>query len=265
MIEAERQVAVQFEDLAKQKHAARLGMWLFLGSELLLFAGLFALYTAYRTMYAADFARGVHHNSLWIGTTNTVVLIVSSFTVAWSIHALRNGNRRMALGALGVTMLLGLLFLVFKGIEYGEHFREGVFPGAYYASRVAWKDDAGAPSRARARRAVLAPGRQHLDLSVAALLPDDELIMSTRSGAPYVYALVGLLCLTALTFGLHFVSLGAASVVIALAIAGAKVCIVGTVFMELRESLAVTRTVAIVAVLFVVLLCLGIAGDVAFR
>ena len=89
--------------------------------------------------------------------------------------------------------------------------------------------------------------------------------MSTRSGAPYVYALVGLLCLTALTFGLHFVSLGAASVVIALAIAGAKVCIVGTVFMELRESLAVTRTVAIVAVLFVVLLCLGIAGDVAFR
>jgi cytochrome c oxidase subunit 3 len=130
----ERRPAVQFEDLTKQAHAARFGMWVFLGSELLLFAGLFALYTAYRAQHPAEFAEAVHHNNLLIGTTNTVVLIVSSFTVAWSIHALRGGRRRVVIAALAATLALGVLFLVFKGIEYGEHFAEGVYPGHYYAS-----------------------------------------------------------------------------------------------------------------------------------
>jgi cytochrome c oxidase subunit 3 len=128
-----RPVAVQFEDMAKQAHAARFGMWVFLGSELLLFAGLFGLYAAYRAEYPADFAQGVHHNELAIGTTNTVVLIVSSFTVAWSIHALRRDRRRVAIGALLVTMVLGLVFLILKGVEYAHHFRDGVFPGLHYA------------------------------------------------------------------------------------------------------------------------------------
>jgi cytochrome c oxidase subunit 4 len=86
-----------------------------------------------------------------------------------------------------------------------------------------------------------------------------------KSGAPLVYALVALLCLTGLTFGLHFVDLGATSTVIALLIAGVKVCIVAVIFMELRESMAATRTVAIIAAVFVALLCVGIYGDVGFR
>jgi cytochrome c oxidase subunit 3 len=125
-------VEVQFEDRAKQTHAAHLGMWIFLGSELLLFAGLFGLYAAYRLTYAHAFAEGVHHNPLWIGTTNVVILIVSSFTVAWAVHMIRAGRRRATLWALIVTIALGLCFLAFKGIEYGIHFREGVFPGNYY-------------------------------------------------------------------------------------------------------------------------------------
>ncbi len=125
---------IQFENVAKQQHAVRLGMWIFLGSELLLFAGLFGLYTAYRLEYAAAFRTAVHHNQLWIGTTNTVVLIVSSFTVAWSIHALRHDNRKTCLRMLGLTILLGCVFLVLKGVEYTTHFREGIFPGQYYAS-----------------------------------------------------------------------------------------------------------------------------------
>ena len=82
----------QFEDLEKQAHAARLGMWLFLASELLLFAGLFALYVGYRTLYRAEFLLAAHHNDVVIGTTNTVVLITSSFTVAWAIHLARTGQ-----------------------------------------------------------------------------------------------------------------------------------------------------------------------------
>jgi cytochrome c oxidase subunit III len=125
---------IQFEDLEKQAHAARFGMWVFLGSELLLFAGLFGLYAAYRVQYPAAFAEGVHHNSLAIGTINTVVLIASSFTVAWSIHAVRRDQRKVALGMLAATMALGALFLVLKGVEYTGHFEEGIYPGRYYAA-----------------------------------------------------------------------------------------------------------------------------------
>jgi caa(3)-type oxidase subunit IV len=88
---------------------------------------------------------------------------------------------------------------------------------------------------------------------------------ASTSGIPFVLALVGLLALTALSFGLHFVPLGAAGAAMALSIATAKIAIVGTVFMELRESMAATRMIALVTVAFVALLCLGIAGDVAFR
>jgi cytochrome c oxidase subunit 4 len=87
----------------------------------------------------------------------------------------------------------------------------------------------------------------------------------TGTGVPFVLALIGLLALTALSFGLHYVPLGAAGAAIAFSIATAKIAIVGVVFMELRESMAATRMIALVSVAFVVLLCLGIAGDVAFR
>jgi caa(3)-type oxidase subunit IV len=86
------------------------------------------------------------------------------------------------------------------------------------------------------------------------------------SGARFVYALAGLLAFTALSFGMHFAPLGGGlGGAVALAIAGAKVSIVGLVFMELRESLAATRIVALVSVGFVALLCLGVIGDVVFR
>ncbi len=85
------------------------------------------------------------------------------------------------------------------------------------------------------------------------------------SGAKYVIALIALLCLTALTFGLHYVTVGELGMTVALTIAAVKVTIVALVFMELRSSMAATRTVAAVAVVFVVLLCLGVVGDVGFR
>lgn len=98
--------------------------------------------------------------------------------------------------------------------------------------------------------------------------PDEHASVAARvrsSGAPYVAALVGLLCLTGLSFGLHFAALGAAGTAVALSIAAVKVLIVALVFMELRESMTTTRLVAAVAVVFVALLCLGVVGDVAFR
>lgn len=128
-----RRLHEQFEDLEKQTHAARLGMWAFLASELLLFAGLFALYTAYRAMYPHDFAVAVAHNNAVIGTVMTYILITSSFTVAMALHAVRASDPRRAALLLAVSVAIGAAFLALKGIEYAQHFREGIFPaGAYH-------------------------------------------------------------------------------------------------------------------------------------
>jgi cytochrome c oxidase subunit III len=124
----------QFESLEKQDHAARLAMWVFLASELLLFAALFALYTSYRAMYPDDFARAAGHNNLAIGTINTLILITSSATVALSLMTVRGGLMRITSGLLIFSIACGLVFLILKGIEYREHFHEGFYPGVGYRS-----------------------------------------------------------------------------------------------------------------------------------
>src|SRR5215813_301917 len=116
-----RTADIQFENLDKQAHAVRFGMWVFLANELLLFAGLFALYTAYRTEYPAGFTAGVAHSELAIGTINTSLLILSSYTAASALRAIRRDERRVTLGWLGVTLALGTAFLALKGLEYSRH------------------------------------------------------------------------------------------------------------------------------------------------
>ncbi|MEO6420285.1 MAG: cytochrome c oxidase subunit 3 [Polyangiaceae bacterium] len=118
-----------FEDLEKQAHAARLGMWVFLASELLLFAALFALYASGRAAYPDAFSEAVHHNTKILGSVNTGVLLLSSYAVASSLNALREGRQRRTVVLLGITIALGLVFLIIKVTEYAEHFREGIFPG----------------------------------------------------------------------------------------------------------------------------------------
>jgi cytochrome c oxidase subunit III len=125
-----------FENADKQEHAARLGMWLFLTSEVLLFAGLFGLYSAYRVAHPDDFAAAARHNHTVIGTVNTVVLITSSFAVAWAVQSVAAGRRRMATVCFAATIALGAVFLLFKGIEYRSHVHEGLLPGIHYASEV---------------------------------------------------------------------------------------------------------------------------------
>ncbi len=122
-------VASHFDTLPQQAHAARLGMWIFLASEVLLFTGLFAIYAAYRSLFPEGFEEGVAHNPRVLGSINTGVLLCSSFTAATALRLLREGRRRGCLLAIAVTVLFGAAFLVIKGAEYGEHFREGIFPG----------------------------------------------------------------------------------------------------------------------------------------
>ncbi|WP_437668712.1 cytochrome c oxidase subunit 3 family protein [Sorangium sp. So ce131] len=129
---APARLAMQFEDLEKQTHAAHFGMWIFLASEVLLFAGLFGLYAAYRAMFGAEFSAGIAHNSAPIGTANTAILLTSSLLVALSVYAVRLDNPARAGRLLVGAIALGLAFLTLKGVEYAAHFREGIFPGAAY-------------------------------------------------------------------------------------------------------------------------------------
>jgi cytochrome c oxidase subunit 3 len=123
------EVAEHFEDLRKQAHAAHLGMWVFLGSEILFFAGLFTLYVGYRTEHPYGFGFGVEHNTIVYGSVNTAVLLVSSFTVALALHVLRRGAPGQCLVLVATTVLLGLGFLCVKTAEYLHHFGEGIYPG----------------------------------------------------------------------------------------------------------------------------------------
>jgi cytochrome c oxidase subunit 3 len=122
----------QYPDLARQEHTLELGMWIFLTSEALLFAALFALYAGYRTMYGSDFAEAIQGNTRWFGTGNMYILLTSSLTAALSVGAVRRGRNGRAALLLCATAVLGLLFLLVKGVEYAHHVHEGSLPGPYY-------------------------------------------------------------------------------------------------------------------------------------
>lgn len=108
---------------------ARLGMWLFLFSELLLFGGLFLLYAVYLARYPADFAAGGGQLDTLLGTSNTLLLITSSLTVALALSALQQGRRQLCQILLCTTVLASLFFLTIKGIEWQAKFGHGIFPG----------------------------------------------------------------------------------------------------------------------------------------
>ncbi len=108
----------------------RIGMWLFIGTEILLFGGLFLLYAVYRTRSPVEFHQASMELSRFDGTLNTSVLITSSFTLVLGILALQQGRVRRAGLLVGVTMALGAAFLVVKGFEWAEKFGHGLYPNA---------------------------------------------------------------------------------------------------------------------------------------
>ncbi len=107
---------------------AKIGMWLFVFSEFILFGGLFLLYASYRMKYPQDFHDGGQELNVVIGVANTFVLLTSSLTVAMAITAIQKGAKRRAQLLLGATLVLGALFLVNKGIEWSGEIGRGMYP-----------------------------------------------------------------------------------------------------------------------------------------
>jgi cytochrome c oxidase subunit 3 len=107
---------------------AKLGMWLFLFTEILLFGGMFLLYSIYRDQHAADFHTAGAEMSVALGAVNTLILLTSSLTMVLSISAIKRGAVNRSLLFQAATVLLGLAFLGNKYVEWSDHIRHGIYP-----------------------------------------------------------------------------------------------------------------------------------------
>ena len=134
MTERPTALAHHFDDMAQQYEASHLGMWLFLLTEIMFFGGLFTGYAVYRSTYAVAFAEGSHHLDIVLGSINTAVLISSSLTMALAVHAAQVGQRQLLVSFLLLTMLLGLVFLGIKTVEYVHKFEQHLVPGSAFRS-----------------------------------------------------------------------------------------------------------------------------------
>jgi len=112
--------------------ASKIGMWLFIFTELLLFGGMFIVYSVYRYLNPEAFHLAGEELNTLIGAINTVILLVSSMTVAMATTAIRKNNIWLTQQLLGVTLMLAIVFLVNKYFEWGSKFSHGVFPGSEY-------------------------------------------------------------------------------------------------------------------------------------
>lgn len=108
--------------------AARLGMWLFLATEVLLFGGLFAAYLFYHWMYFGEFHHASRSLNWQLGALNTIVLLFSSYLAVMAVDSIKQGKSDKAFKFLAGTIGCGLIFLVIKTIEYSTKYSHGLFP-----------------------------------------------------------------------------------------------------------------------------------------
>lgn len=112
------------------EESSKIGMWLFIFTELLLFGGLFVVYAVYRYMNPDAFHLAAEELDTTIGAINTAILLISSMFIAMSTTALRKKQNGLAIGLLLVTFIIGLIFLVNKYFEWGTKFSHGIWPGS---------------------------------------------------------------------------------------------------------------------------------------
>lgn len=118
------------EHVHRDDFGSRLGMWLFLVTEMVLFGGLFIAYSYMRSKYPAEFHAGGMELNATLGIINTVVLLTSSLTVVLSIVAIQRSEKTRSMALLGTTLALGAVFLVIKSFEWAAKFQHGLYPNA---------------------------------------------------------------------------------------------------------------------------------------
>lgn len=123
-------------EAARDYQGAKMGMWLFLFTEVLLFGGLFVLYAAYLHRFPAQFHEGGLELNVIMGAVNTVVLITSSLCVALAVSALQRGQKALSLWLLAATIALAATFMVIKFFEWSAKHHHGLFPGLEHFDKL---------------------------------------------------------------------------------------------------------------------------------
>lgn len=141
-------LAHHFADLGQQRESLTLGMWIFLATEMLLFGGMFAGYTAYRALYHHAFEETSRHLLLAIGGPNTLVLLGSSLTMALAVHAAQTDAHRRLYTCLVLTALLGSVFLALKFLEYYIDYEHHLVPALSFRPQE-WIDRGVDPNRVK--------------------------------------------------------------------------------------------------------------------
>lgn len=121
-------LAEHFTTVEQQRETAKLGMWTFLLTELLLFSGLFITALTIRVLHPHSVTEVALHLKYWIGATNTAVLILSSFTMSVAIALSRLGRQRLMVRCMLLTAALGGVFMGLKGYEYYRDYVEHMMP-----------------------------------------------------------------------------------------------------------------------------------------
>jgi cytochrome c oxidase subunit III len=165
----EEHLAHHFETPVQQAEAGKLGMWLFLGTEILLFSGLFCAYAVYRARHPEVFVYADRFLDRTLGGINTLVLIFSSFTMAWAVRAAQLGARKALVRLLAITVACGVLFLGIKGVEYEQKWKEGLLWGTHYAPHGEAVEKA-APVAAGSSGAEIVPKNVHVFFGIYFLM-----------------------------------------------------------------------------------------------
>lgn len=125
-------LAHHFDSHQQQFDSGKLGIWLFLAQEILFFSALFVAYTLYRANHPEIFVEGHKFLDVKWGAINTVVLLTSSLTAAWSVRCAQLNQRRGLVFTLAVTILCAFGFLGIKYIEYSHKVHDGLLWGQYF-------------------------------------------------------------------------------------------------------------------------------------
>ena len=126
--------AHHFETAEQQYAASKLGMWLFLVTEVLFFGGLFVAYAVFRTLHPDVFVDSAELLDTRLGAINTVILLFSSLTMAWAVRCSQLGQQRGLVICLSLTILAAVVFLGIKGIEYSHKWHEGHLWASQYST-----------------------------------------------------------------------------------------------------------------------------------
>jgi cytochrome c oxidase subunit 3 len=124
-----------FSTAEQQADAGKIGMWLFLVTEILLFGGLFVGFAIMQSLHREAFLEAHHHLDRWLGFVNTVVLLTSSYTMVMAVASARADRRKRVIVYLLLTLICAGVFLGIKFIEYSHKFHEGLLPGRYYSHK----------------------------------------------------------------------------------------------------------------------------------